>query len=161
MTYKTVTDAHALFTHDDKASRKEIHEALGDLDGIEVWGNQVLIAVYCRPSKTTGGIIVGNEVTIEDVWQGKVGLILKAGPDCFTEAKETFGGKKPKIGEWVYHDVKDITVQLSYGGPGYKMTTLKDRFGNEEPARKWQGWPVRLIQDRFIHGRLARPDVIL
>jgi len=49
MGYSSTSKIHDLFEVDLKATKKEILDALGDIDDFEVWGNQVLIAVFCRP----------------------------------------------------------------------------------------------------------------
>jgi co-chaperonin GroES (HSP10) len=53
---------------------------LGDLSGIEIFNNQVLVAVYIRPNKTKSGIILTDETVNEDRYQGKVGLLVGMGP---------------------------------------------------------------------------------
>ena len=59
---------------------KEATAALvGDLEGVEVFGNQVLVAIYQRPNKTASGIYLSDGVRAEDQYQGKVGLVLKLG----------------------------------------------------------------------------------
>ena len=40
----------------DSDERKRLLESIGPLDGIEVFNNQVLVAVYIRPEKSAGGI---------------------------------------------------------------------------------------------------------
>ena len=68
-----------------KDPKKAIPELVGNLDGIEVIGDMVLVGIYIRPEKTAGGIIRPTINKQEDVWQGKVGLVLKWGPDAFID----------------------------------------------------------------------------
>jgi hypothetical protein len=56
------------------------------------------MGTYVREETTTGGIILPHEVLAEDEFQGKVGLVLKKGPDAFPD---------PEIGQWAVYSVKD------------------------------------------------------
>jgi len=161
MGYAATTADHGMFQWDLDEVRKEITDALGDYSGVEIWGNQVLLAVVCAPVETKGGFLVGNEKPIEDVWQGKCGLILAIGPDCFTEDAKTFNGRKPQVGDFVYHNINEQTLQMSVYGPGSKMAKIKNPRGEMEDKRTWKGWPCRLVQDRFIYGRVTSPELVL
>ena len=89
-----------------KDPKKTIQELAGDLDGIEVIGDRVLVGIYMRPEKTAGGIIRPTMNKEEDVWQGKIGLVLKWGPDAFRnpETGELYE-QDVNVGDWVgfYH----------------------------------------------------------
>ena len=37
--------------------RKALLDAVGDLSGFDIFHNQILVAIYVRPEKTSGGII--------------------------------------------------------------------------------------------------------
>ena len=161
MGYSATTQTHGMFKIDLKAAKKEIWDGLGELKGLRIFGDMVTVAVYCRPVETMGGFLVGNETQIEDVWQGKTGMIVDIGPDCFTEAPSTFGGRTPKVGDWVMHDINTQTLQFSYAGKGWKKTQIKNPRGGMEDTRTWKGWPVRLIQSRYILGVVDNPDTIL
>lgn len=91
-----------------------ILEAIGDLSNIKVMQNMVLVATYIRPETTSGGIVLPDSALDEDVWQGKVGLVLKLGPVAFeTEDGDGRFYVKPNIHDWcVYRvgDAWDITV---------------------------------------------------
>ena len=80
--------------------RKAILDFVGDLSGIEVFGDRVLVAIYMRPEKTAGGIIRPETNKVEDVWQGKVGLVLKWGPDAFLDEDGVLYEQHVKAGEW-------------------------------------------------------------
>lgn len=88
-------------------------------------------------------------------------MILKIGPDAFTEEARTFNGRKPEIGDWVYHNVNEHTMQLQLFGRGAERGKIKSPRGEEENARAWQGWPARLIAGRYIYGRVAAPQIVL
>lgn len=55
--------------------KQKIIDEIGDLSEVEIFNNQVLCAVYVRPNKTKGGIMLADQTTAEDRFQGKVGLI--------------------------------------------------------------------------------------
>jgi len=74
----------ALMFHEEDP-RTEILNKVGSLDGVEVFGSDVLVALYIRPQKTKSGIILADSTREEDRWQGKAGLILKLGPTAYTD----------------------------------------------------------------------------
>lgn len=87
----------------DKNPADEITSKVKEaLDDIQLNGANVLIGIYERPEKTQGGIILTQQYREEDIWQGKVGLILKIGNLPFDEDdNKFFGGKLPKEGDWI------------------------------------------------------------
>ena len=54
---------------------ESIRNEMGDISSVEVFNNQVLVAVYIRPQKTKSGIILTNQTTDEDRYQSKVCLL--------------------------------------------------------------------------------------
>lgn len=93
----------------DVDPRLVIQEALGDLSWFDLRQNQILVAVYKRPSLTKSGIHLPDQTVDEDRWQGKVGLVMKMGPLAFvSDAKTTFHATdKLKIGDWVVYRASD------------------------------------------------------
>lgn len=84
-------------------------------DKVLVLGARVLVATYIRPEKTTGGIILTDKSRGEDVWQGKVGLVLALGPLAFQNDEEhRWGEIKPQVGDWVLTNIGD-TRRLQLG----------------------------------------------
>jgi len=69
----------------DVDPKEKLLEELGDLSGIEIFNNQVLVAVYVRPNKTKSGIILTDGTVQEDRFQGKVGLLVGMGPAAFQD----------------------------------------------------------------------------
>lgn len=63
-------------------AKAEILAKLGDISGLEIAQNEVLLAMYMRPEKTAGGIIMPHQNLKEDRYQGKVGLVVKIGSAC-------------------------------------------------------------------------------
>ncbi len=111
---------------------------VGDLSGINVMYNMVLIASYIRPGVTKGGIIRPDSNLEEDVWQGKVGLVIKLGPDAFKDDAETqFNGQRADLGEWVVFKTGDAW-QLTVGE-----------------------WPCRLVRDSSIKMKVSDPFMVI
>jgi co-chaperonin GroES (HSP10) len=101
-------------------------------------GNEVLVATYLRPEKTKGGIYRPDANKEEDIWQGKVGLIVKMGPEAFVDSAEYkfHEESRCKIGDWVYF------------------------VPNGAWALPVSGFPCRQMKDTNIRGRLDDPDII-
>ena len=53
----------------DVDPKKALLDKVGDLSGIDVFGNDILVAVYKRPNKTKSGIILADSTLSEDKWQ--------------------------------------------------------------------------------------------
>ncbi len=76
-------------------------------DHVQVPGPKILVAIYYRPMKTSGGII-NPGAKEEDSHQGKIGLVLKMGPLAFAEdSNHAWEGVSPKVGDWVQFRVGD------------------------------------------------------
>ncbi len=85
-----------------------IIDIVGDLDDIVVMQNMVLVATYIRPEKTHSGLYLPDSALDEDVYQGKVGLVLKMGPTAFDDGDENrFGDLKAKVHDWCVYRVGD------------------------------------------------------
>lgn len=114
-----------------------IAEAVGNLDGLNVLGDMVLIGTYIRPSKTAGGIIRPDTNVQEDVWQGKVGLVLKWGTAAFEDTPDySFNGISVAIGQWCVYKVGDAwSVQIN-------------------------GYPCRLVRDVNIRMTVTNPNIV-
>ena len=69
--------------------KQALFDAVGDLSGVDVFHNQILIALYIRPEKSKGGIIRPETNVAEDEYQGKVGLVIKIGPSAFVSNQNT------------------------------------------------------------------------
>lgn len=118
--------------------RKELLAAVGDISQIEVFGNQLLVAIYIRPEKTKGGIILANQTRDEDKWQGKVGLVLKMGPRAFVDPTEKWfsGTENVKVGDWIYFrpsDAWQLTVNSAL---------------------------CRVMDDISVRGKISQPDSV-
>lgn len=125
----------ALMLHETDP-KSALADAIGPLDDIEVFHNQVLVAVYKRPEKTRGGIFLTDQNRDEDRFQGKVGMVLKLGPSAFKPSDEWTWPADIGAGDWVF------------------LRT------SESWACTVNGQDCRLVDDTSIRGRLSRPDLV-
>lgn len=117
--------------------RTKLLNEIETLDGVEIYNNQVLLAVYMRPTKTKIGIILTDQYVGEDLYQSKVGLVLMKGPSAFVEKEELwFKDVNVNEGDWVMF----------------------------RPSDGWQininGVSCRIMDDIHIRGKLAHPDTV-
>lgn len=121
-----------------KDPKQAILDFVGDLSGIRVPSNRILVGTYLRPEKTSGGIIRPDANKEEDVWQGKVGLVLKWGTEAYKDDGEYHfaDDDKAKVGEWVVYKIGDAWA-----------VTLK-------------GFPCRMIRDSSIAMIIDDPTLI-
>lgn len=120
-----------------QSSAEEIKESLGDLSGLSIMHNQILVGIWMRPEKTAGGIILTEKTVDEDKWQGKVGLVMAKGPLAFiNDGANDFHGQDVEVGDWVIYRVSD----------GFSIDI--------------NGTHCRLLEDVHIKGRVSDPTVI-
>lgn len=94
----------AMLMDHQKDPRDEILNRIGDLSGVEVFNNQVLLAVYMRPKNvaTKGGLYLPETTVDEDRYQSKVGLLLSHGAAAFVDDGRWFSGVKFNPGhDWL------------------------------------------------------------
>jgi|SRR5579883_598954 co-chaperonin GroES (HSP10) len=89
-----------------KDPKQAIFDAVGDLTGVEVFSDLVLVGTFIRNEKTAGGIIMPTSHLQEDEFQGKVGLVLKSGPLAWLDG-ENEPGSNARPGTWVVYAIKD------------------------------------------------------
>ena len=118
--------------------RDDLFQKLGNLSSLCVMHNNILVATYIRPTKTKSGIYLTDGTQDEDKYQGKVGLVVKMGPQAFVDdEKTTFKGQSVEVGDWIFFRPSD-------------------------------GWPVtingvacRMLDNEFlIRGKIGSPDQI-
>ena len=115
--------------------RDELIKQIGNIKDLEIFNNQILCAVYIRPEKTKGGIVLPDQHLQEDRNQSKVGLIIKMGPDAFVDETGTwFKGVEVKMHDWIVF----------------------------RPADGWSievnGVLCRILDDTVVRGKVDRPD---
>lgn len=117
--------------------KQAIIESVGDLKKVHICADMVLIGIYFRPEKTAGGIYRPDANVEEDMWQGKVGLLLASGPDAFKDTHDyTFSEPIPKVGDWVVYKV----------GDAWSLNINK--------------YPCRLVRDVNIRITLDDPEIV-
>lgn len=101
----------------------------------DIFNTQVLLAVYIRPEKTKGGIMLANKTRDEDRFQSKVGLILKKGPSAFVDDEgKWFNGLTISEGDWLVFRPSD----------GWNLTI--------------NGVLCRMLDDTSTRMRIQHPD---
>lgn len=111
---------------------------LTDLDKIDVFNNQCIVAIYQRPERTKSGLFIPDQARAEEKWQGKAALVVKAGSGAFKPDPEKgwFLGAAPAVGDWIV-------------------------------MRPSDGWPLtinevdcRVISDTAVRARVSEPDMV-
>lgn len=126
---------HVAMRH-DVDPRAALLKRIGNIKNVEIFNNQILLAVYIRPEFTAGGIVLNTE---EDQHQSKIGLVLAMGNDaCEDPTGRWFRGVKRKIavGDWVLFRPSDA----------WPVTINKQM--------------CRMLTDTDVKGRVAHPDTI-
>jgi hypothetical protein len=89
----------------------DLWKRAGDLSEIDIFNNDVLVAVYCRPKTTmVGGKVfyLTDQTVEEDQYQSKTGIILKKGPSAFKDPNRNyFDGEEFNEGDWVGYRPSD------------------------------------------------------
>jgi len=80
--------------------------------GIEkeyVMPGRVIVAIYARPHKTSGGVILTDNVRQEDLYQGACGLLVNVSDQSFkySDGGYKFEGVPPKLHDWVIFRAAD------------------------------------------------------
>ena len=128
--------AHIEMMHSDDP-KKDLLDELGNVKDIEIFHNQLLVAVYIRPEKTKGGILLTDKTTGEDRYQSKVGLVVRMGPDAFVDETNTwFKDFKVGLHDWIVFKPSD----------GWAITV--------------NGVLCRILDDTNVKGRIPHPDQV-
>jgi hypothetical protein len=102
--------------------RQDLWKKVGKLDWIKIRSNQILVAVYERPTEAQYGtmkIHLADKTKEEDRYQGKVGLVIKMGPLAFVDDDDVKFQEhdKCKVGDWIVFRASD-GWQLTLTGDG-------------------------------------------
>jgi co-chaperonin GroES (HSP10) len=122
-------------SHEEDPKLKLLDQ-LGDISDIELFHNQVLLAVYLRPEKTKSGLILTADHLDEDRYQSKVGLLVKQGPLAFEQDGNWFTGLTFQEHDWLIFRPSD----------GWSITV--------------NGVLCRIFDDISIKGRAPHPDSV-
>ena len=133
-----VSAHHNIAMEHEVDPKEAIYKEIGDiLPNFELMNTQVLVAVYIRPEKTRGGIIMTTKSRDEDRYQSKVGLILKTGPSAFVDDEgKWFGNANLSQGDWVVFRPSD----------GWNVTV--------------NGVLCRMFDDTAVRMRIPHPDCV-
>lgn len=135
-----------LLMHHDVDPKISIQRAYDDTDQVEVFHNNVLVGIYERPQQLKSGLFLPDGVRAEDMWQGKVGLVLQVGPAAFQDAGNVgFYGLTVKPGDWVVFRPSD----------GFQLLLAVNR--EHQPTGRLF---CRLLQDIHIMATITHPDLI-
>lgn len=126
--------------HVDHDPKQEILDKLGDLSSVEIARNEVLLAIYQRPEKTPGGIILTHNNLKEDIYQGKVGLVVKIGPGC------RFANIDIQLHDWVVVRPSD--------------TWALDVNADPNALKREDFVACRFVFDDQIRARIAQPGMV-
>lgn len=120
--------------------KKVLLEKLGDIRKKKFSGLQVVVATYTRPKETKkGGLVRTDDTLAEDIYQGKVGLIVAMGPQAQAFLDVAFGGEEdaPHMHDWIHYRSLD----------GHMLTI--------------NGQECRILEAKAVRGSTDAPDDIL
>lgn len=120
----------------DVDPKQKLLDDLGDISELEIFNNQILLAVYIRPQQTRSGLHLASQTTDEDRYQSKVGLLVKSGNAAFKDDTDTWF-KDIEINEedWILFRPSD----------GWSITI--------------NGVLCRMLEDVSTKGRIPHPDM--
>jgi len=130
--------------------KREILKKLGDLSEFEIAQDEALLAIYQRPELTAGGIALVSQTLKEDIYQGKVGLVVRIGEHCQFEYVDPYSGLKAGIPislhDWVVVRPSD--------------TWALDVNMHSDTLSKKDFVACRLVKGRNIRAKIPHPGVV-
>jgi co-chaperonin GroES (HSP10) len=91
--------------HDTDPAKELMKKVKKTLPQVDLFGNSILVAIYVRPETAqykTLTLQLSDKTRDEDKHQGKVGLVVKMGPQAYVDDELTqFHGQNVKVGDWV------------------------------------------------------------
>ena len=121
----------------DVDPKQKLLEDLGDISNIEIFNNQLLVAVYIRPEKTKSGLYLSDKYRDEDRFQSKIGLIVGMGPTAFQDDTGVwFNNSSFAVGDWIVFRPSD----------GWSVTV--------------NGSLCRMLSDTQVKARVPNPDIM-
>lgn len=125
----------ALIMAHDSDPKQKLLEEIGDLSQVELFNNQILVAVYVRPTKTKSGLYLTDKYADEDKFQGKVGLLVGMGPAAFQDdSGQWFNNASFNLHDWLVYRPSD----------GWSITI--------------NGVLCRMLSDTQVKMRIPTPD---
>lgn len=130
--------------------KRDILAKIGDVSEFEIAQNEVLLAIYQRPELTAGGIALVSQTLKEDIYQGKVGLVVKIGEHCQFDRVDPYTNIKTGIPislhDWVVVRPSD--------------TWALDVNMKSDTLSKKDYVACRLVHDKDIRAKIPHPGVI-
>lgn len=130
--------------------KRDILKKLGDVSGFEIAQNEVLLVIYQRPEMTSGGIIQVPQTLKEDIYQGKVGLVVKIGEHCQFDRLDTYTniqtGIPISLHDWVVVRPSDTWA-------------LDINMHSDTLSRK-DFVACRLVRDKDIRAKITHPGQV-
>ena len=121
----------------ERDPRELLVEQVGDISDFELFNNQVLVALYLRPKITKSGILLTDQTVDEDIYQSKVGLVLKKGPTAFQDEEgQWFNNVTINEGDWL----------VSRASDGWTITI--------------NSVPCKILNDVNVKGRISDVDQV-
>lgn len=83
--------------------KKEIIKWVGNIKKEILFGDRILVGTYARPSKMASGLYLTDQETVENRFQGVIGLYLAKGPTAwkYQDGAYSFEGDEPKLHSWL------------------------------------------------------------
>jgi co-chaperonin GroES (HSP10) len=125
--------------------KQALLDKVGDISGVEIFGSDVLVALYTPPEKTKSGIIMADDTRNEFKFQGKAGLVIKLGNTAYID-DEGNKFRDINVGDWVGFRPSD-------GWP-FQLNTRKTRISKDGIV------DCRIVTDINIRLRVSHPDEI-
>lgn len=112
--------------------RKEMLTKLGDISDIAVYHNWVLGLIYITEKR--GNILMSDGLKEEAKWQGKVTLIVKAGPMAFKNTEQWTWDPPIDVGDFVVSRASDGINRLVNGQMCrlFRDTTVTEKVGHPD-----------------------------
>ena len=118
--------------------KKEILKWVRGIEKEYILPGKLLVATYARPHKTSGGIILTDNVRQEDVYQGSCGLIVALSDSAFkySDGGYKFEGIPPKLHDWVIFRAAD-GMGISYNKASLRVLRDEVVIAVTKNPEKW------------------------
>ena len=97
------------------------------------------VAVYERPEQTKSKIFLTDSVRDEDKFQGKVGLVVKMGPDAFVDSGGWVFQRKAAVGDWSVVSLAPRIALRSRSMANCAASSLMSEFRGASLIPTWCG----------------------
>lgn len=140
---------------------EEMRNIVGDgLNNVILTGNDVILGIYIEKEMSPGGIIYSSQRLNESIYQSKVALVLKLGPDAFR-----FKGAYP----WIAPLPSEINGDGTYFDSYYERASAHTpkvgdwviHFPTDSRLFGLNGIPCRYSLDTSVKMITTKPDIIL